>query len=493
MKNKLRGLGLLFAALLVAVVVCTTLAACDKTPVPTPLDTATVYDMRLEYDGGRTATLNVDVLYCNTTGQTLDDIRFHLYPNAFSEGSPNPPYNETDKSEFFYNGESFGKIDVLSVKIDRTSANFEFNDSKQILSVPCEIGIGAFVSVSFECMLTLPECISRFGVTPDSVNLTGFYPSLCVFENGAWREDAYTSVGDPFYSETASYYVTATFPDEYVFASSGTRTETSAADGKTTVAVQAENVRDFAICLSRNFTSDFAEFETGGRTVRVEYCFLDDDAPEQTLALAVQAVRTFSDTFGAYPYPALTVVQSPLNAGGMEYGAFVIVAPSDDRSVYEQTVVHEIAHQWWFGVVGSDQINCAWLDEGLTEFCTAYFYLLNGDEKFYSQAATACRDYYARYERLPQEIGFDGRMSRPLDGFIAEGEYVAVTYMKGFLLFDALLQVAGKDRFDDALADYFAANAYAIATPDDLIAAFERNGVLAGGIVNSFVDDKAVI
>lgn len=492
MKRKYLALSLALCILLV-LSASVLLVACNRNPQTATADTTTVYDMRLDYDGGRTATLDADVLYCNTTGRDLDEIRFHLYPNAFSEGSPNPPYNETDKSDFFYNGESFGKIEVLSVKTDRTSVDFALSDNKQILSVPCDAKAGDFVAVSFECLLTLPECISRFGVTPDGVNLTGFYPSVCVFENGEWREDAYTAIGDPFYSEIASFYVTVSMPESFVLASSGTVAESGVSDGKTTVYVEAENVRDFAVCLSEKFTRDYAEFETGGNTVRVEYCFVDDAEPERTLALAVNAVRTFSETFGAYPYPALTVVQSPLNAGGMEYGTLVIVAPSEDRTVYEQTVVHEIAHQWWFGVVGSDQINCAWLDEGLTEFCTAYFYALSGDDDTYTEAVAACRNYYAGYERLPEEIGFDGRMSRPLCGFLAEGEYVAVTYMKGFLLFDALLQVAGREKFNAALSDYFASNAYSIATPDDLVASFENQGILAGGIVDSFVSDKAII
>lgn len=487
---------ILFAVVVLSLVLCAAiLASCNKPAELIPSDTETVYDMRLDYHGGDKATLSADILYFNTTGKNLSELKFHLYPNAFSEGNSTPPYREQDKETFFYDGVSFGGIDILSAKIDRATVEYELcGNGGQILSVPCNIEKDESVTVSLECELTIPKCRSRYGITPDSVNLTGFYPSLCVYENGAWREDEYTPSGDPFYSETASFYLRISLPENYLAATSGEVTERTVSDGTAVLDVTAEHVRDFALCLSDKFSLSETDFTLDGNEVRVNYFYLNDAKPEETLALAMDAVETFSDAFGNYPYPALTVVQSPLNAGGMEYGSLVIIDSSiADESVYRDTVVHEIAHQWWFGVVGSDQINSPWLDEGLTEFSTAYYHLLKGEESLYAQTVRQSKEFYLRYENLPQEIGFDGSMDRPLGSYLTDGEYVAVTYMKGLLLFDSLLQVAGKDKFNAALSEYYRSCAYKIATPDDLIAAFSSQGLPVGGIVNGFVDGKVLL
>ena len=483
--------GVIAAITLIVVLTAVLLSVCRKDDLPSATDTTPIYEMTLSYEGGRTLSLRQDVLYFNTTGETLSEIKFHLYPNAFSESAENKPYLPEEKETFFYNGESFGRINVLSAKTDRSKAEFSiYGDGGQILEVPCKLNDGDSVTVSLECEIVLPECRARFGIAPDSVNLTGFYPALCIYENGAWREDVYCAVGDPFYSEIASFYVTLNKPTSMKVAASGTVTATSDAS----VEIVAENVRDFGMCLSDKYSLLSADFLLNGKTVKVNYFSLSDQNAQETLALAVRAVETFSSAFGDYPYPAFTVAQAEMCAGGMEYGSFVTVNPvTSSRAAYEQTVVHETAHQWWFGAVGSDQINSPWLDEGLTEFSTALFYLLNGDEKTYDEIVSSSAEYYRRYQSLPAAIGFDPSMNRPLYGYVAAGEYVAVTYMKGLLLFDTLMTLAGKDRFLSCMQAYYSANRFGIATQENLEAVFSTGNLNLGGIIRGYTNGTAVI
>ena len=186
-------------------------------------------------------------------------------------------------------------------------------------------------------------------------------------------------------------------------------------------------------------------------------------------------------------------MQADTGAGGMEFGSLVAVTPDASRENYAFTVVHETAHQWWFGIVGSDQLNEPWLDEGLTEFSAAYFFLQGGEPERYRDAVLAATAHYSRFAALPEAVGFSGKMSRPLSSYVSAGEYVAVTYSKGLLLFDTLFTLAGEKTFVAALADYCRSHAYDTATADDLAAAFLSQGFDASGVMNAFINDTALI
>lgn len=485
----------LSAALALAAVLAVLLAACDNPSLPAPDSPVPVYDIDITYDGERKVTLQQEVLYTNDTGDSLDKLAFHLYANAFSEGATSPPYFASDRENFYYDGESFGKIEISSVGLNRKTADYAIGGTDgEVLEVECALAQGDTVTVSLCATLTLPECNSRFGITESTINLTGFYPVLCAYEDGDWRTDGYTAAGDPFFSEVSSYYVTATVPSRYTPACSGEVTSCEESDGVSRVEMTAENVRDFALFLSSDFACETAEASLPSGEVTVRYFYVSDDLATETATAAADALEFFSDAFGAYPYASFTVVQAPVGAGGMEYGSLVAVDPSvTDRTEYLRTLVHETAHQWWFGAVGSDQLNSPWLDEGLTEFSTAYYFLKNGDGESYRELLSSARSYYDVYAKMPAEIGFDPTMDRHLSTYISNGEYVAVTYCKGLLLFDTLFALAGEKKFVEAMRVYFADNLFSTASGDDLAAAFEKAGFNAAGIIDSFVTGTAVI
>lgn len=483
------------AAIVAAVLLAVCLVACDNPSLPSPSSPVPVYDMNLTFDGDREVTLQEEILYTNDTGDTLTTLAFHLYPNAFAEDAKNPPYFAADRENFYYNGESFGCIEISSVELNRKTSDFVTNGTDdEILEVACALSDGETATVSITATLTLPECNARFGITESTVNLTGFYPVLCMYEDGAWRTDGYTAAGDPFYSETSSFYVTANIPADYVVACSGEVTSNEVKDDFKCVEITAENVRDFAMFLSRDFACETTAVALPSGEVNVEYYHVSDDSAKDTTALAADALKVFSDTFGAYPYSSFKVVQAPVGAGGMEYGALVAIDPSvTDATEYARTVVHETAHQWWFGAVGSDQLNSPWLDEGLTEFSTAYYFLKKGEKTTYTELTTAAQTYYGVYARMPAEVGFNPVMNRHLSSYISNGEYVAVTYCKGLLLFDALLSLAGEAKFETALRNYFADNLFSVATEQNLADAFEQAGFDAKGIIESFVSGAAIV
>lgn len=449
------------------------LAACsDASSLPSPDLPVPVYDLDLDYDGERTVALSEELVF--TPSEALADIRLHLYPNAFSEGSATPPCAEEERNAVFYNGESFGGIAVLSVKKDGKTADFDISEDGGILIVNCVASAGETVRLRIESEITLPECNARFGVSESAVNLTAFYPSLCFRQDGAWRTDGYSPFGDPFLSDISSFYVTVTAPERFTAAASGGILSSTLLGEKRVTKISAENVRDFALFLSPDFKKVSAFADAGDGRVAVDYRYFDDPDPSGTVRLAVSAIETFSELFGAYPYPSFTLVQTHIGAAGMEYGALAAVgADVRDRETFRFTVVHETAHQWWFGVVGSDQILHPWQDEGLTEFSAAWYFLLSGDAAAYDAAVSDARAYLARYTSLPAEIGFDDTLDRPLSSFLTAGEYTAVAYCKGMLFFHDLRVSMGDAALSEVLADYYTSCAFTVASPADLALALQ--------------------
>lgn len=454
--------------LLAALVCC---CSCDR-PLPSPNTPVPVYDLDITFDGENTILLREELLFTNRTGESLSDLSLRLYANAYAEGGVCCLPEE--KEDVYYNGESFGGIEVYNVEIDGSSAESEISADGGILSVACRLDEGDTATLTLNARITLPECNARFGVTQSgTVNLTAFYPVLCAHRNGEWREDAYAPVGDPFLSDISSFYVTLDAPAEYVAAASGEVTSSSLRGTERHTEITAENVRDFALFLSPDFEVYVTSAQADGEDVRVAYYHTGDGNAARTARLAADALEFFSSEFGAYPYPSFTLVTAEVGAGGMEYGALAAVDPSvTDEQERAITVVHETAHQWWFGVVGSDQLNAPWQDEGLTEFSAIFFFLSRGDEDVYRSSVVSAKACLASYLALPTEIGFDPNMRRHLSTYVSVGEYVAVTYCKGLLLFDALYALVGDDGMSEALTVYFSENAFSVADAEDIISAF---------------------
>ena len=219
--------------------------------------------------------------------------------------------------------------------------------------------------------LTIPNCAHRFGYAENTLNLGNWYPIACVFEAGEFVTDGYSANGDPFFSDVANYFVTFNYPSELKLACTGEKQGESIAKDISTVQIRATAVRDFA-CV---FSEKFSVISSPNADCTINYFYYDDEKFEKHLQVCVDAVNTFNSLFGMYPYSVLNVVKSNFFQGGMEYPQLVYISDMiDNDSEYINVIVHEIAHQWWYGVVGNNECENAWIDEGLAEYSTALFY-----------------------------------------------------------------------------------------------------------------------
>ncbi|MDR3022086.1 MAG: M1 family metallopeptidase [Clostridiales bacterium] len=434
------------------------------------------YTISAQLNQDYTINAKQQVLYTNNSQNFLNYVKFNLYPNAFKKDAKHSPINEVDKDNAFVNGPSYGEITISNLKVGETSLPviLEGQDDN-VLSVPVALEPTEQVMISFDFFLVLPNIRFRYGYTDKSINLGQWYPMVAVLQNGHFVTEPYFSLGDPFLLEVANYDIKLTTPPDYVLASSTSFERKLIYQQNEAVlqfAMKGLRLREFAICLSNQFK--VASKQVDG--VNLLYYYYQDEDFQKSLETATLALLTFNELYGLYPYNQLSVVQTTLINGGMEYAGLVMIADNLDRSAHLEVIVHEIAHQWWYAVVGNDQINHAWLDEGLAEYSTTIFF-----EK-HTQFGISRKDRVAKAITTvcvfadSNGYGFGGKtiiLDKPLNQFANGSEYVALVYAMGQTMFDSLRTFVGEKVFFDALRVFYKDNMFDLVTPDYLIGAFE--------------------
>lgn len=428
------------------------------------------------YPGKHTLEASVHISYINSYDVPLNSVSFHLYGNAYRRGAAIPPISYLTSDKAYPNGASYGSMQVTSLKLNgKTAPIYVEGMDKDILTVMFDTALypTARYEIDIKYTLTLANVLHRLGYNDITVNLGNWYPVACVYSDGEFLKDPYYSNGDPFYSNLANYSVSLTVDSGYVVASTGTVESEIANGNKTTHVLNAEAVRDFAIVLSK----EFKVMSVKHKNTEIKYYYYRDLNPEDSLRACTDSLRTFNDMFGDYPYDVLSVVETGFNHGGMEYPKLVYISDTLIRESYIETIVHEIAHQWWYAVVGNDQVRHSWLDEGLTEYTTTLFYEKNPDyEQTRQDRVTQTLQTYVLYVDLYNSITgvLNTAMDRHCNDFKTETEYVCMTYVKGELMFDTLRNTIGDSSFFKALNRYYAENRFKTATPATLKGCFER-------------------
>jgi len=454
--------------------------------------TGTAYDLVFEYvptDSKLYGEMNLT--YCNTTQNTIEELKFQLYPNAYREGAAFQPVSPLYTSAAYYEGASYGKIEINDVTgcasygVGGEDCNILFVK----LGEPLYPDETYRLCVKFE--VTLAHVNHRLGIGSRTVNLAGCYPVLCAYRNGGFEELVYAANGDPFVSECADYTVSLTAPSEYQIVS-GMAGKVTTQGGSSTFRGSAKNVRDVAFVLGK--TLNCLTAETKG--TQVEYWYVDDEDPQAALNTALESLAFYSETFGAYEYPRYAVVQTDFPYGGMEYTALSLISAKLQKREIPSVIAHETAHQWWYAMVGSDQFQCAWQDEGLAEYSTALFldaHSAYGDSyaAFVGRCESSYRAYFSVRTQMTGKV--DTSMNRPLTSYTGEYEYRNLAYDKGVILFDRVRSVLGDKRFFSALKEYRNNYIGKIASYGQLIECFSGSGLDVEGIFASFLDGTCVI
>lgn len=436
------------------------------------------------------------VNYLNEGENVERFLMFNLHVNAFREGAKYPAIQKNSTHYAYYKGENFGGIEIKGVTNDKNeSLDYEIlGEDENILRVNLknELYPNERCVVVIDYVINLPYVIARTGITEKGINLASFYPILCAKMDGEFYECVYYSTGDPFYSDVANYKVEITLDKEIVVASSGELLSSKERGEKKTNCYQIKNARNFCFVLSKDY-SVITDTVDG---VTVNYYYYSDEKNQENLSLAVEALKLFSKKFCDYPYKTYSVCQTEFLEGGMEFCALSMISDTLEDGAYKEVIVHETAHQWWHAIVGNNEIEYGFLDEGLAEYSVVMFYennsqygftregLINSAEKTYKTFCTV-------QDRLFNKV--DTSMVRSLKDFTSEFEYVCVSYVKGAIMHDYVRKSVGDELYFKGLKRYIEDNKFCNATPENLVGSFEKVGADTNGVFKSFFDGSVII
>ncbi|MGN7471520.1 M1 family metallopeptidase [Brevibacillus sp. SAFN-007a] len=381
----------------------------------------------------------------------------HLYPDVF-----------TEQQEGILWEELLGKEPVPGTYASNRLAvdgNLVVGQKdRHVLQVPLQAneqsGIAAGPrTIQLDFAMKLPQNEGRMSYDDHAIWLGNWLPILAVHEQAGWRLDAYEPVGDPFYSEIADYEVNVTYPAGYQLASTAAddgaeaAASPTASGGKKTVRLRVENVRDFALVLMDS-TYQKADTKAGNTLVRTWWRQGDDELlATQIHEAAVQSLAYFQEQFGAYPYGEYDVVRTGGAINGMEYPALVFMDGRHFLTGAETgmvTVAHETAHQWFYGLLGNDQLREAWLDEGFAEYGTLAFL----SQEYPPAGAEWVRRRLENGTSVAMYVKENLRPWQALSAFPANQSYSDLVYSRTSAMLWLLREAWGEERLHDVLREY---------------------------------------
>jgi len=442
---------------------------------------ATRYWIDLRVDLDQLALQGTErVRYTNHETATLTEIAFRLLPSL-------PGYG--------------GSLTVRSVMLNGAPATsrLEFEGSALYVPLAAPLAPGEMAELALEFEGRIPSGTTnsgqpmsgyaQYGYIDRVLALPNAYPMIPVYDDEGWNVEVAPPYGDAGFTDTSLYLVQVTLPADMVVAASGVKVaRRDNGNGTVTHAFASGPMRDVNVVASAAYKT--AQATVGQVRVTSYYLSGDEAGGERALGYAARALAIYEDLIGPYPFTELDVMATPTQAGGIEYPGLIVIAEhlySQTGGFFELATVHETAHQWWYSLVGNDQLDEPWLDEALAQY-TSLLYLERryGSEIAQSELGT---QFDSAYQRL-RDNDLDMPIGLPVAAY-TEPLYGAVVYYKGPLFFRALRQQVGDQRFDAILRAYFQAYRYGVAYPQDFLAIAERvSGQQLDGLYKEWILGK---
>ncbi|MCB8966845.1 MAG: M1 family metallopeptidase [Ardenticatenaceae bacterium] len=422
------------------------------------LPQAAVYLLDVDIDASMTAVSGTqEIHYTNQEDVPLDRLYFHLYPNLLG-----------------------GAITVNDVRVNGRSAptNLEAANSLLNISLPAPLAPGAATTIqlSFETRVPVEDerNYSIFTYQQNILALAHFYPVIAVYDATGWDTAVPAPQGDVTYADTSFYLVRVTAPGSVVVAASGIEIATDTASNSHTYA--AGPMRDFYLAASADYVP--VSRQVGDVTINSYAPAIYAEGATAVLDFAEAALNSYGTRFTPYPFTELDIVSTPTQALGIEYPGIIVnalriydlQASSGGLPNYvrlESTTAHEVGHQWFYSLVGNDQLDEPWLDESLTQYVTYLYYLDTGGPQAAASFFSAMEGNWSAADQADIPIGL------PVAAY--EGnEYGAIVYGRGPIVMRQLAEIMGEATFDEFLHAYVAQFKWGLATGTDFRALAEQ-------------------
>lgn len=353
------------------------------------------------------------ITYINNSPDTLRYIWFHLWPNAYKNDKTafSDQLLENGNTRFYFSKqEERGYINKLDFKINGITARLEdhpehIDIGKLLLPAPLSPGDSIHISSPFH--VKLPYNFSRGGHDGQSYQVTQWYPKPAVYDQNGWHPMPYLDQGE-FYSEFGQFDVYITVPKNYVVAATGElqnneekewlksrsgftwepvkhKIKTAGGQLKTSWQLFPESAKEIKILhYKQDKVHDFAWFADkryivntdtcmlpSGKIIEVMTCYTpaEQRSWKKSLHSVKDAVLFYSAKVGGYPYNTVAAVQGPESfGGGMEYPTITVISPERNTMELDFTIAHEVGHNWFYGILASNERQYPWMDEGLNTY-----------------------------------------------------------------------------------------------------------------------------
>ncbi len=390
------------------------------------------YTVNLTSDSsGSVWTGHESVTFRNASPVALNEVYLRLWDNYHGSCPTNQPI-------------------VVSNVTGGTAGALEVNCTALRVTLPVPLTQGAQATIGFDLSITVKAGSDRFGSDGAYRFVGNALPVLAVRDSAGWHLSPYTNNGESFYQLASSFTVTLDHPSGLSVPATGTSTDTPSGTGRTVTTATATNVREFAWAAGP-FVKTSAT-SAGGvvvNTYRTSGVSATTAATMQSTAAS--AMDGHGSRFGAYPYGEVDVVlHNNFWFGGMEYPGFILSQPSS------VPVIHELGHQWFYGIVGDDQYTTPWLDEGFTDYATDLQRGLTGTNCWGGVT------WQSSAERITSPMAYwDAHSTR----------YATVVYTYGKCVLHDLRRAIGEAAMTNLLRGYAQSHWFGVSTVADFKAA----------------------
>ncbi|MDX9750822.1 MAG: M1 family metallopeptidase [Flavobacteriales bacterium] len=484
-------------------------------------------DVRLD-DTAHTLHGHAAFTYHNHAPVTLDTIWVHLWANAYRDRTSALCRQLTDNGDldlYFARPEERGHTDSLDFHTMETVAPGEQRRRGHAwgphpvhadiawIKLDKPLRPGETITIATPFRVKVPDGkFSRLGHTGQAYAITQWYPKPAVYDKDGWHFMPYLSNGE-FYNEFGEYDVSITLPANYVVGATGLLQNESerawmdslaalplpastsnafppSATGMKTLRFVQDRVHDFAWFADKRFIVRKGELKLRSifNTVTTWALFTPANAAawDRVAIDAInESVRLYSEWAGEYRYEACTAVDGTISAGGgMEYPMITVIGNMGSDLALDQVIAHEVGHNWFQGMLASNERDHPWLDEGLNSFHELRYMrerypgasMVTGVPGLRNMLAHVADPHHFQYEamyRMNARRNLDQALNGRSEAF-TQMNYGAMVYGKSALVLDQLHAMVGSQRMDRAMRAYFEEWQYRHPGPDDFRRVMER-------------------
>jgi hypothetical protein len=464
---------------------------------------------------------HLKLTYTNNSPDPISSIPFQLWPRAFSSDATAFAKQQlrNGSTRFHFSDPSQrGTLDSLSFTMNGAPADHQIlGDAPDLADVllPTIIPPGGTAVIETPFRVKIPASFSRLGHVGDSYQMTQWYPKPAVYDHNGWHPMPYLDQGE-FYSDFGNFTLRLTLPENYVVGATGvlqeakehnwllekaqldredlTRLEAAGKLSKgyvnepsptssstlKTITWKAERVHDFAWFADKRFRvlHDTLQLTERLKPIDVWAMFTATEAGLWAKATDYlkQSTRFYSEQIGAYPYPQVTGVQSALSAGGgMEYPMITVIGRNASAEDLDNVLAHEVGHNWFYGILASNERDHPWMDEGLNSFYEHRYMA-----KFWPERPNGIEmlgrsvDYNRLGYRYLARQGKDQAPDTRSDS-LSQNNYWVQAYSKPALALEELEALVGTEAFDRAMKAYYEEWGFRHPQPEDFFQIINEN------------------